>query len=180
MRCPSVFLEQLFYYGGPLSLEAVLPVILYFLFISSLFSYAASYQNPQPQNDGDPNNTTVGTLFFFIVEITFPNVILTWTNLNRYLLVIWILMLWMIIWKNSLANMDNYCMWRYLQARDVGLFSLLTGKEICLSICWWQLLRKINFLTCIWALCQELCRRSTENVKWSSVERTEYSIVMGP
>lgn len=98
-----MFLEQLFYYGGPLSLEAVLPVILYFLFISSLFcfsslfSYAASYQNPQPQNDGDPNNTTVGTLFFFIVEITFPNVILTWTNLNRYLLVIWILMLWMII-----------------------------------------------------------------------------------
>ena len=97
LRCPSVFLEQLFNYGGPLSLEAVLPVILYFLFIPSLFSCAASYQNPQPQNDSDPNNTTVGTLFFFIVEITFPHVILTRTNLNRYLLVIWILMLWMII-----------------------------------------------------------------------------------
>lgn len=46
------------------------------LFISCLFHhyilYAASYQNSQgSQNESDPNNTTVGTLFISCMEITF-------------------------------------------------------------------------------------------------------------
>lgn len=40
------------------------------IYVRLIFAHAASYQNPQgAQNENDPNNTTVGTLLFFLCHV---------------------------------------------------------------------------------------------------------------